>query len=119
MKASIDIFAEIGMQALREKSVKLTGYLEHVIDGLAEEFPDAGIDVITPREPRRRGSQISICVARGERKLFDAMIREGVIADFREPCIIRMAPVPLYNSFEDVFTFGNVMGGLLAWASES
>lgn len=113
MKASLDTFAEIGMQALREKSEKLTGYLEFTIDGLAEKFPDAGIGVISPRDPQRRGSQISIKIAGREKKLFDDMIREGVIVDFREPCIIRMAPVPLYNSFEDVFTFGRVMNKLL------
>ena len=113
MKASIDIFAEVGMQALRQKSAKLTGYLEYMIDRLAEEYPDDGIGVITPRDPKQRGSQISMNVAGRETKLFDDMIREGVIADFREPCIIRMAPVPLYNSFEDVFTFGRVMGKLL------
>ena len=113
MKASLDTFAEIGMQALREKSEKLTGYLEFTIDGLAEKFPDAGIGVISPRDPQRRGSQISIRIAGREKKLFDDMIREGVIVDFREPCIIRMAPVPLYNSFEDVFTFGRVMNKLL------
>ena len=113
MKASIDIFAEVGMQALREKSERLTGYLEYTVDGLAEKFPDAGIGVITPRDPQQRGSQISINVAGRERQLIDNMIRAGVIVDFREPCIIRMAPVPLYNSFEDVFTFGKVMDRLL------
>ena len=114
MKASIDIFAEVGMTALREKSEKLTGYLEYTIDLLAEEFSDASISMITPRNPEQRGSQISINVAGRERKLFDDMVAEGVIADFREPCIIRIAPVPLYNSFEDVFTFGKVMRKLLA-----
>ena len=113
MKASIDIFAEVGMQALRAKSEKLTGYLEYTIDSLASEFPDAIISIITPREPEHRGCQISINIAGRERKLFDDMIAEGVIADFREPCIIRIAPVPLYNSFQDVFTFGRVMRKLL------
>jgi len=114
MKASIDIFAEVGMQALREKSEKLTGYLEYTIDQLAEEFPDASITIITPRDTNRRGSQISINIGGRERQLFDDMIAEGVIADFREPCIIRIAPVPLYNSFEDVFSFGKVMRKLLS-----
>ena len=113
MKASIDIFDEVGMKALREKSEKLTGYLEYTVDSLASEFPDAKISVITPREPAQRGSQISINIAGRERKLFDDMIAEGVIADFREPCIIRIAPMPLYNSFHDVFRFGNVMRKLL------
>ena len=114
MKASLDIFAEAGMAALREKSEKLTGYLEYTVDRLAEEFPDADIRLITPRDPAQRGSQISIDIAGRERKLFDDMIAAGVIGDSREPCIIRIAPMPLYNSFEDVFTFGKVMRELLA-----
>jgi kynureninase len=81
---------------------------------LAEEFPGAGISVITPRDPAQRGTQLSIDIAGRERSLFDDMIAAGVIADFREPCIIRMAPVPLYNSFEDVYTFGKIMRTLLA-----
>ncbi len=114
MKASLDVFVEAGMAALRDKSEKLTGYLEYTVDQLAAEFPDAEISVITPRDPARRGCQLSIDIAGRERKLFDDMIAAGVIADFREPCIIRMAPVPLYNSFEDVYTFGQVMRRLLA-----
>jgi kynureninase len=114
MKASLEVFAEAGMPALREKSTKLTGYLEYTIDMLADEFPDAAISIITPRDPEQRGCQVSMDIAGRERKLFDDMIAAGIIADFREPCIIRMAPVPLYNSFEDVLTFGKVMRELLA-----
>ena len=113
MKASLDVFAEVGMPALREKSEILTGYLEFIIDELTTEFPDAGISMITPRNPDERGCQISIDIAGRERKLFDSMVAAGLIADFREPCIIRMAPVPLYNSFEDVYVFGKVMRQLL------
>jgi len=113
MKASLDVFADVGMPALREKSEKLTGYLEFTIDELAREFPDARISIITPRDPAQRGCQVSIDIAGRKRELFDDMIAAGIIADFREPCIIRMAPVPLYNSFEDVFTFGKVMRELL------
>jgi len=113
-KASLEIFDEVGMPALREKSEKLTGYLEYTIDRIAEEFPQESIRVITPRAPRGRGSQVSFSVGGRERQLFDDLIAAGVIADFREPCIIRAAPVPLYNSFEDVFVFGDVMRELLA-----
>ena len=113
MKASLEMFAEVGMTALRDKSVKLTGYLEYTVRLLADEFPDASITVITPRDPAQRGTQLSIDIAGRERQLFDNMIAAGVIADFREPCVIRMAPVPLYNSFEDVFIFGEVMRTLL------
>jgi kynureninase len=114
MKASLDVFTEAGMAALREKSERLTGYLEFTIDSLAVEFPDADISLITSRDPERRGCQLSMDVAGRERKLFDDMIAAGLIVDFREPCVIRMAPVPLYNSFEDVYTFGKVMRRLLA-----
>ncbi len=114
MKASLEVFAEVGMVALREKSEKLTGYLEFVVKQLSVEFPDARISIITPQNAAERGCQISIDIAGRERNLFDDMIAAGVIADFREPCIIRMAPVPLYSSFEDVYTFGQVMRRLLA-----
>ena len=114
MKASLELFAEVGIDALREKSVKLTGYLEYTVDELAREFPDAGISVITPRDSQQRGCQVSMNCASRERELYDSMLAAGVIADFREPCIIRMAPVPFYNSFEDVHTFGQVMRELLA-----
>jgi kynureninase len=117
MHASLEIFADVGMQALREKSEKLTAYLEFTIDQLAAEFPDAQISMITPRELSHRGCQLSMDIAGRERKLFDEMVAAGVIADFREPCVIRMAPVPLYNSYEDVFTFGKVMRKLLAQRS--
>jgi len=117
MKASLDVFAAAGMSALRQKSETLTAYLEYTIDLLANEFPNAEISQITPRDAAQRGCQISIDVAGRERKLFDDMIAAGIIADFREPCIIRLAPVPLYNSFEDVFRFGEVMRKLLAKAA--
>ncbi len=113
MRASLEVFAEVGMPALRAKSEKLTAYLEYTIERLATEFPRAGISVITPKDPAQRGCQISMDVAGRERELFDDMVAAGVIADFREPCIIRMAPVPLYNSFEDIFTFGQVFRRLL------
>ena len=83
-------------------------------DMTSGEFPDDGISVITPRDPAQRGCQISMNCAGRERELYDDLLAAGVIADFREPCIIRMAPVPLYNSFEDVHTFGRVMRELLA-----
>jgi kynureninase len=113
MKASLDIFTAAGMPALREKSEKLTGYLEYTVDCLASEFPSADISLITPRDPAQRGCQISIDIAGRGREFFDSMIAAGVIADFREPCVIRLAPVPLYNSFEDVLTFAKVMRELL------
>ena len=113
MKSSLDIFNEVGMTALREKSEKLTGYLEFVIQDLATEFPDAGISIITSDKPDERGSQLSLNFEGRDREMFDKLTAAGVIADFREPCMIRVAPVPLYNSFEDVHTFGQVLRNVL------
>ena len=114
MKASIDITNEAGMPALRQKSEVLTGYLEYTIDRLAEEFPDARINMITPRDPAQRGCQLSINVAGRNRELFESMLAANIFCDFREPDVIRLAPVPLYNSFADVYRFGEKMRELLA-----
>ena len=114
MKSSLEIFSEAGIPALRQKSEKLTGYLEFTINELATEFPDAGISIITSPEPHERGSQLSLNFAGRDREFFDKMTAAGVIADFREPCMIRVAPVPLYNSFEDVYTCGEVLRQVLA-----
>lgn len=114
LKSSLEIFDAAGMSALREKSLQLTGYLEFVIDSLAAELPDAGLRIITPRDPAQRGGQISLLIDGRERDVFDQLTASGIITDFREPCMIRLAPVPLYNSFEDVFAFGEVLRGILA-----
>ena len=113
MKSSLEIFNEVGMPALRKKSEKLTGYLECIINGLAAEYPDGGISIITSDEPDKRGSQLSLNFEGRDREFFDKMTAAGVIADFREPCIIRVAPAPLYNSFEDIHTFGQVLRDVL------
>jgi kynureninase len=114
MKSSLEIFTEAGMLALRQKSEKLTGYLEFIINELATDFSDAGISIITSPVARERGSQLSLNIAGRDREFFDKMTARGVIADFREPCIIRLAPVPLYNSFEDVYSCGEVLRQVLA-----
>ena len=97
LAASLDIFDRVGMGALREKSLELTGFLERAIRDVA---PDARI--VTPGDPSQRGCQLSISFGERARKIRDAMQAHGVVADFREPDVIRLAPVPLYNTFEDV-----------------
>jgi len=99
VRASLDIFAEAGMTAIKAKSVLLTGYLEYLIDDLENDR----IAVITPRDPKQRGCQLSIQVKGADRSIHDALTKEGVISDWREPDVIRVAPAPLYNSFEDVY----------------
>ncbi len=101
LRASMEIFHEAGMENLRRKSLVLTGYLEFLLNELhSEKFY-----IITPREPHRRGSQLSIRVAKNGRALCDRLAEAGVLCDWREPDILRVAPVPLYNSFQDVFGF--------------
>ena len=105
IRASMAIFDEIGVDALRAKSIELTGYLEALIDGLV---PDA--EILTPRDPAARGAQLSLRVTDAPRRL--AMLEAaGVIADFREPDIIRVAPVPLYNTFHDAWRAAHVLAG--------
>lgn len=101
LRASLEIFDEYGMRALREKSLKLTGYLEFLLRDLVGER----ISIITPTDPAHRGCQLSIRVKDADRSLFDAITSRGISADWREPDVIRVAPVPLYNSFTDVFEF--------------
>jgi kynureninase len=118
-KASLEIFAEAGMQNLRDKSIKLTGYLEHVLKDIfstrAGSDPSAlQLKIISPEHTESRGCQLSIKLIGFDRKLFEAMMEEGAIADFREPDVIRIAPVPLYNSFEDIFHLGEILKSLLS-----
>ena len=105
--ASLDIFDEAGMDRIGEKRDQITSFLEHVIEDVATRVSDkCQLEIITPKDLKKRGAQLSI-VAHGQgRSLFDALTELGVIADWREPNVIRIAPAPLYNSYEDCFRFG-------------
>jgi len=105
LRASLEIFEEAGMTALVAKSRRLTGYLEQLINELADDR----ISIITPRDPSQRGCQLSIRVRNGDRSLHERIVTRGVYADWREPDVIRAAPVPLYNSFRDVGRFVDVL----------
>lgn len=105
IKASLEIFAEAGMDRLRAKALRLTGYLEFLL----EQIPGNKINIITPSDPAERGCQLSIQVRDADKRLFEAVTGAGVIADWREPDVIRVAPVPLYNSFEDVYQFTQIL----------
>jgi kynureninase len=110
--ASLEIFQEATMKRLWAKSRLLTDYLEFVVGEVAKHT-HSDLEIITPRQHRRRGCQLSIVAHGYGRTLFDALTEQGVIADWREPNVIRMAPVPLYNSFEDVYQFGVVLTAAL------
>jgi len=99
IKASLDMFNEVGMTALREKSIKLTGYFEFLIN----ELNNDKIKIITPSNPEERGCQLSIQVKNADKKLHQKLTNAHIITDWREPNVIRCAPVPLYNTFRDVY----------------
>ena len=108
MRVSLDLFHRAGMQRLREKSLQLTGYLEWLVQ---TQLPDV-LEVVTPKEPERRGAQLSIRVLGGRaqgRALFEYLIDNGIIGDWREPDVIRISPVPLYNRFADCLAFAQAV----------
>ncbi len=105
LRASLALFEEAGMSALRDKSERLTGYMQYLLDRL----PPGRFELLTPRDPDRRGCQLSMLVRDEPRRLLQALATEGVVCDFREPNVIRVAPVPLYNTFEDVWRFVRVL----------
>lgn len=113
LKSSLDIFQEIGMEKLRTKSIKLTAFLEFVFNNVIEQFPDINLEIITPSDPEQRGCQLSVKLEGTDKRFFQALTDTGVIADFREPNVIRLAPTPLYNSFEDIYRFGQTLTHLL------
>ena len=109
IKASLDMFNEVGMTKLLEKSKKLTGYFEFLLKELGGDI----IRIITPKNPDERGCQLSIQVLNADKSLHNRLTEAGVISDWREPDVIRCAPVPLYNSFEDVYLMVEKMKAIL------
>lgn len=99
IRASLDMFEEVGMEALRAKSEKLTGYFEYLINQIDTDR----IKIITPSNPKERGCQLSIQVKNADKSLHEKLTKNNIITDWREPDVIRCAPVPMYNSFEDVY----------------
>ncbi len=101
-RAALAITAEAGMAALREKSEKLTGFLEHIL------APIDAIQILTPDDHNQRGCQLSLLVRKNGKAFFNELTNQGIIGDWREPDCIRLAPTPLYNTFEDVWRVGQV-----------
>ncbi len=109
LRASLDMFDEVGMNALRKKSESLTGYLEFLLD----QRSSAKFALITPREAHRRGAQLSLRIGQNGRAVQEKLERDGVLTDWREPDIIRVAPVPMYCSYRDVHAFVERFTGAL------
>ncbi len=111
LRAALAPFADTGMPALRAKSARLTGYLEHLIRTHLQDV----LDIVTPADPARRGAQLSLRVRGGReegRALFDHLAAHGVLGDWREPDVIRISPAPLYNTHADILRFAQ---GVAAW----
>lgn len=109
IKASLDVFAKVGMEALREKSLKLTGYFEYLIHQIDSE----AIKIITPDNPEERGCQLSIQVQNADKRLHRQLTENNIITDWREPDVIRCAPVPMYNTFEEVYRMVEILKKLI------
>jgi kynureninase len=104
--ASLEIFQQAGIKNLRKKSVALTGYLEFLLKEIDPR--ETMFTILTPKNVDERGCQLSIFMKKNGKKVFDVLTKAGVIADWREPNVIRVAPVPLYNTFEEVFRFAEI-----------
>lgn len=115
MNASLALHNAAGIYKLREKSIRLTGYLEFLIG----EMNHPEIEIITPSNPQERGSQLSLLIHGHSKTLFSTIEKKGVIADWREPNVIRISPAPIYNSFEDVFNFAQILNEVLGEFAQS
>lgn len=113
-KASIDIFDEAGMPALVKKGRELSGYLQFILNEMNAAAESKVVEVITPENESERGCQVSLLMLVRGKEVFKTLMDRGVIADWREPNVIRVAPVPLYNRFEDVWQFGQIIKEVLA-----
>ncbi len=109
--ASLEIFQQAGISRLRKKSLLLTGFLEFLLKGIDPE--QKHFTIITPSNSPERGCQLSILMKRSGKKVFERLVSAGITADWREPDVIRVAPVPLYNTFEEVFRFCQQFRGAL------
>ncbi len=109
LRASLELFHEAGITRLREKSVLLTGYLEQMLVSRCEDR----IRILTPSDPNERGAQLSVKVIRDARRVFEGLLEQGVVCDWREPGVVRLAPVPFYNTFCEVFDASRIFSSLI------
>lgn len=113
-KAALDIFEEAGMEKLHTKRKQLAGYLHYLLAEINRRHAEKVIEVITPADENERGCQVSMLMLKRGKEIFDGLMKQGVIADWREPNVIRVAPVPLYNTFEEVWRFGALVDQLIS-----
>jgi kynureninase len=112
-KASLEVFMQAGFERLHTKRKRLTAFLWFLLDDINSRQSKQIIEFITPRNEAERGCQVSMHMLQQGREIFDALTKAGIIVDWREPNVIRLAPVPLYNSFEEVWQFANILRQIL------
>lgn len=111
-RAALDLFDRAGFAELVKKSKKLTGFAQFILDEINTNDNNI-LEVLTPRAENERGCQLSILIKNNAKQVFDHLKQQGVICDWREPGVIRIAPAPLYNSFMDVYQFGQILQSLI------
>jgi kynureninase len=112
-KAALDVFEEAGMDKVHAKRKRLTAFLHFILNDINAKLQKKLVHVITPGNENERGCQVSILMESKGKEVFRALTKQGVVADWREPNVIRVAPVPLYNSFEDAWKFGSIIQSIL------
>jgi kynureninase len=113
-KASLDIFDEAGMQNLHNKRKLLSGYFHFILNEINSRQKEKVIEIITPVNEKERGCQVSMLMLKKGKEIFNELTKQGVFVDWREPNVIRVAAVPMYNTFEDIWRFGSIVDGLIS-----
>jgi kynureninase len=113
-KVALDLHCEASMPALRKKSIMLTAFLEFIIEEISHSSSKISLEIISPKDPEQRGAQLSLFVHGGGKEIFDQLTKAGAILDWREPNVMRIAPVPIYNSFTDVYEFGQILKSIIS-----
>ncbi len=112
-RASLDIFEEAGFTNIINKGKKLSAFLLFILNDINDSVPEKIIEIITPQNENEHGCQVSILMLKKGKEIFEALKKDGVMVDWREPDAIRLAPVPLYNTFEDIYAFGEIIKSML------
>lgn len=107
--ATTMLFNEVGMEKLIKKRNQITAYLEFVLNQIDAELTEANFEIITPKNPEERGCQLSVYLHGQGKEIFYYLMENGVVTDWREPNVIRLAPVPFYTSYEDIYNFGQIL----------
>lgn len=114
LKASLDIFEEAGIVKLHDKRKTMTAYLHFILNDINQKNNSTAIEIITPMNEEEHGCQVSMLMHPNGKAIFDALTDEGVLGDWREPNVIRIAPVPLYNTYEDIWHVGEIISRIIS-----